>query len=137
MIVTRRDSERGSVSVLILAIMVVAAVVMFEVARAGAGAGAAARADTAADAAAIAAAIALARTEGVPAAVNAAREASAQNGADLRECDCTGDHAEVVVVADGATGRARAEVRLACGLGVHCGREGETHRIADASTPSR
>lgn len=120
----QRVSERGSVTVLAVAIMVVAATVMFGVARAGNGAGRAARADTAADAAAIAAAISLARSEGTVAARSAAREAAAQNGAELRGCDCAGDHAEVVVDVDGATGRSRAEVRLACGLvGSDCRRE--------------
>ena len=111
-----RASERGSVTVLVVAIMVVAAMVMFGVARAGNGAGRAARADTAADAAAIAAAISLARSEGTAAALSGAGEAAAENGAELLRCDCTGDHAEVVVDVHGAIGRSRAEVRLACGL---------------------
>ncbi len=111
-----RASERGSVTVLAVAVMVVAAMVMFGVVRAGNGAGRAARADTAADAAAIAAAISLARAEGTAAARSAAAGAAAQNGAQLQGCDCTGDHAEVMVDVDGATGRSRAEVRLACSL---------------------
>lgn len=107
-------SERGSVAILALAVVVLAGLVALGVARAGNAAGSAARADTAADAAALAAAHALARSEGSGAALAAAAEGAAANGAKLRHCDCGGDHAEVTVEIDGAIGRARAEVRRAC-----------------------
>ena len=100
--------ERGGVTVLALALVVLAAVVALGVARAGGAAGRSARADTAADAAALAAAETLARLGGDDAALGAARTAAAANGAVLRRCDCTGDHAEVTVVLDDAVGRARA-----------------------------
>ena len=109
-----KRSERGSVAILALAVVVFAALVAIGVARSGRAAGAAARADTAADAAALAAATTLARSQGNPAAISAATEAASANGATLRACDCRGDHAEVVVNVDGAIGRARAEVRRRC-----------------------
>ena len=107
-------SERGSVAILALAVVVVAAVVALGVARAGSAAGSAARADTAADAAALGAADALARDEGAEAARAAAAVGARENGAILRRCDCGGDHAEVTVEIEGAVGRARAEVRRSC-----------------------
>jgi hypothetical protein len=107
-------SERGSVVILVFAVVVLAAVVALGVARAGHAAGDAARADTAADTAALAAADALARYEGSVAAGAAAQEVAASNGAVVTRCDCTGDHAEVVVEIAGAIGRARAEVHRAC-----------------------
>jgi len=107
-------SERGSVAVLALAVVVVAVVVALGVARAGRAAGGAARADTAADASALAAAGALAQSEGPIAAVAAAQSVAAANHATVRRCDCSGEHAEVEVEVDGAIGRARAEVRPQC-----------------------
>ncbi len=107
-------AERGSVTVLTVAVVVLAGLVAIGAARAGHAAGAAARADTAADAAALAAAAALARSEGSAAAATDAMTTAADNGATLRHCDCAADHAEVVVELDGATARARAEVRREC-----------------------
>ncbi|MEP6624042.1 MAG: pilus assembly protein TadG-related protein [Acidimicrobiia bacterium] len=107
-------TERGSIAILTIAVVVLAGMVAIGVARAGHAAGAAARADSAADAAALAAAAALARTEGSAAAVAVAATTAAANGATLRHCDCVADHAEVAVEVDGATGRARAEVRREC-----------------------
>ncbi|MGZ4677209.1 MAG: helicase [Acidimicrobiia bacterium] len=115
-----KASERGSVAVLALVIVVIAGLVMVGVARAGAAAGDSARADTAADAAALAAVASLARSEGTPAAVDRARTAAAENGARLLRCDCAGDHAEVVVAARDARGRARAEVDRRCALLDRC-----------------
>ncbi len=109
----RRD-DRGSVAILALAVVVLAAVVALGVARAGSAAGSAARADTGADAAALAAAHALARNEGGQAAMAAAQASASENGVVLRSCDCQGDHAEVTVETGGAVGRARAEVRRVC-----------------------
>ncbi len=109
-----KRSERGSVAILALAVVVVAAVVALGVARSGSAAGNAARADTAADAAALAAAHALARSEGATAAIVAADTSATENGASLRTCDCRNEHAEVTVEVSGAIGRARAEVRRAC-----------------------
>jgi hypothetical protein len=110
-------SRRGSVSILMVAVVATAAMVMLGVARAGAAAAYAAQADTAADAAALAAAEALARHEGISAAMDAARVSAAENGAVLIRCTCTFDTAEVTVVVHRATGRARAEVRRDCLLG--------------------
>ena len=109
-----RRSERGSVAIMALAVVVLAGVVALGVAKAGSAAGSAARADTAADAAALAAAHALARFEGSATAVAAAESGAIENGARLRSCDCRDDHAEVTVEVGGAIGRARAEVRFEC-----------------------
>jgi len=109
-----RRSEDGGVVIFAVVLVVLAGMVMMGIAHAGSAAGNSARADTAADSAALAAAASLARTEGAAMAAVRAQEAAADNGAQFRTCDCTGDHAEVTVDVDGATGRARAEVRRAC-----------------------
>ncbi len=115
-------SQRGSVTVLSLALVVVAMVVALGVARAGHAAGDAARADTAADAAALAAADALARSEGSGVARVSAATVAAENDGVLRRCDCVGDHAEVVVQVGHAFGSARAEVLRRCQFaGSDCG----------------
>lgn len=115
-------SERGSVSILAIAIVVVAMVVALSVARAGHAAGDAARADTAADAAALAAAETLARGLGAAQARVEATLIAAENGGVVRRCDCVDDHAEVEVQVGGALGVARAEVRRRCQFaGVGCG----------------
>ena len=103
-------SERGSVTVAMIAAIGLAAVLMAGVARVGGAAGQRARADSAADAAALAAADQLALGHGGGAAVDAARSTAAANGARLTVCECEGTAAEVVVVVGAATGRARAEV---------------------------
>ncbi len=109
-------NEQGGVTVLALALVVLAAVVGLGVARAGGAAGRSARADTAADAAALAAADVLANLGGPVAAVDAARSVAAADGAVLRRCDCVGEHAEVSVMIGDVRGRARAEVRMDCVL---------------------
>jgi len=103
-------SERGSVAIFGLVVVVLAGLVLVGLGRAGGAAAQSARADTAADAAALAAAEALARSEGASAARTAAAGAAAENGAALEHCDCADEHAEVVVVLGDARGRARAEV---------------------------
>jgi secretion/DNA translocation related TadE-like protein len=105
-----RRSERGSVSVFMVAAIALAAVLMAGIARLGGAAGQRARADSAADAAALAAADQLALGHGGGAATDAARSVAAANGARLTACTCDGTAAEVAVVIGAATGRARAEV---------------------------
>ena len=105
-----KRSERGGVAVLALVAVVLAGMVVLGLGRAGATAVTAARADAAADAAALAAAEVLARSGTPPDARAAGVAVAAGNGAVLERCDCTGDHAEVVVVVGGVRGRARAEV---------------------------
>jgi hypothetical protein len=84
--------------------------VILELGRAGAVAVTSARADAAADAAALAAAEVLARS-GTPSDARAAGDAAAAgNGAVLERCDCSDDHAEVLVTMGDVRGRARAEV---------------------------
>jgi hypothetical protein len=100
--------------VLAVAMLALAVALAFGVARLGHAAGEDARAETAADAAALAAAGALARGQGAPAALVAARETAASNGARLVRCACTGAKPLVVVTVGAATGRARAEVRFEC-----------------------
>jgi secretion/DNA translocation related TadE-like protein len=109
-----RPCERGSVTVLTIAMVVLAGVMALGVARLGHAASDRARADTAADAGALAAAGALALGRGSPAATLAARETAASNDAVLVRCDCRGRAATVVVRVGAATGRARAEVRFEC-----------------------
>src|SRR3954469_21418118 len=105
-------NERGSVTVLMVAGVALAAVLIVGVARVGGAAARRARADNAADAAALAAADALALGKGTSAAVHDAVSTAAANGARLVRCECEGTAAEVVVVVEpGAVhGRARAEV---------------------------
>jgi secretion/DNA translocation related TadE-like protein len=102
--------QRGSVTVMMVAAIALAAVMMVGVARVGGAAGRRARADNAADAAALAAADQLALGQGAHAAVGAARSTAEANGARLTSCECDGTAAEVAVVVGDATGRARAEV---------------------------
>jgi secretion/DNA translocation related TadE-like protein len=115
-------SERGSVSVLAVVIVLVAGLAAAGLARVGAAAVLQARADAAADAAALAAADALALGRGGVAARAAASAVASDNGAHLVTCDCRGRHAEVAVRIDGrgalgsatrdVVGRARAEVTV-------------------------
>ena len=115
-------TERGSITILSLAMVVLAMVVAVGVARAGRAAGEAARADTAADAAALAAADMLAMSRGESTARSAAARVAAENDGVIRRCDCVGDHAEVLVQVGEALGSARAEVRRRCQFGgVACG----------------
>jgi secretion/DNA translocation related TadE-like protein len=104
------DSERGNVSVIMVAGVGLAAVLCLGVARVGEATILAARADTAADAAALAGADALALGMTPSAAVAAAQAAATDNGAHLVSCTCRDESAEVVVVLGRAHGRARAVV---------------------------
>jgi secretion/DNA translocation related TadE-like protein len=115
--------ERGAVSVLMIAVLVVGLVLATGAARLGGALVGRARAETAADAAALAAADRLALGDGASAARAAAAETAASNHARLVSCDCEGTTAEVVVEVDlpawgalvgPARGRARAEVRPEC-----------------------
>jgi secretion/DNA translocation related TadE-like protein len=123
MSVAASQRERGAVSILVLAVLVVGLVLMFAAARLGGALVGRARAATAADAAALAAADALALGEGPSAAVSAARATAASNRARLVSCACEGTTATVVVEVDVpalgafggiARGRARAEVSPEC-----------------------
>ena len=111
--------DRGSVTIVMLAAIAIAAGLMLGIARVGGAAVLRARADTAADAAALAAADALASGGGAPQAVSAAVATARANGARLVDCDCFGTHAEVVVAVrpspalhlpHDVLGRARADV---------------------------
>jgi secretion/DNA translocation related TadE-like protein len=112
--------ERGVVSVLVVAVLVVGLVLATGAARLGAVLVARARAETAADAAALAAADALALGRRDP--VAAARAIAARNDAELLDCDCEGSHAQVRVAvrvrgfagAGRVTAKARAEVGTDC-----------------------
>jgi secretion/DNA translocation related TadE-like protein len=115
--------ERGGVSVLMVAVVVIGLVLSLGAARLGGALVGRARADTAADAAALAAADALALGRGEADARLAARDIAASNHARLVSCACSGTTAEVVVEVDvpglGVLGsvaraRAKAEVRPAC-----------------------
>ena len=115
--------DRGSVSVVMVAVVVIGLVLSVGAARLGAALVARARADSAADAAALAAADALALGRDVATAREAARDIAAHNDARLVECDCAGSAAEVLVEVDVpglgalgtvARGRARAEIRTEC-----------------------
>jgi secretion/DNA translocation related TadE-like protein len=114
-------NERGGMTVVMLAVVVIGLALTAGAARLGSALVARARADTAADAAALAAADMLALGRGSGAAVAAAAETAGENGARLVRCECAGRDAEVLVevsshglMAPAARGRARAEVRLQC-----------------------
>jgi hypothetical protein len=109
------ESERGAVSILMLAAAGIAVVLCLGVGRVGGAAVLQARADTAADAAALAAADALALGRGSSGAAGAARVAASLNRARLVSCSCAGTAAEVVVQIGRAHGRARAVVDLSRG----------------------
>jgi secretion/DNA translocation related TadE-like protein len=112
-------SERGSMTIVVIGVVVLGLVLASGAARLGSALVARARADAAADAAALAAADMLALGRGEDVAVAAARDTAAANGADLVRCECRGRLADVAVtvpaaglLAAPARGRARAEVRL-------------------------
>jgi secretion/DNA translocation related TadE-like protein len=120
--------ERGSVTVLFVAVIVLACLLVVSAGRLGAALTARARAETAADAAALAAADSLAL--GDPDARAQAAAIAAAYGASLVSCDCGGLAAEVVVELDAAIAAslprparasARAEVDFSCALD-RCGR---------------
>ncbi len=121
----RKARERGAASIVMVGVLVAALGLCVGAARLGSALVARAEADTAADAAALAAADALALGQGSDVARVAAEETAARNGARLVRCVCAGDAAEVEVVVPvrglagwvgPATGRARAEVDLACAV---------------------
>jgi secretion/DNA translocation related TadE-like protein len=89
--------ERGSVSVVMIAVLVLGLVLAMAAGRLGGAMIAKGRAETAADAAALAAADALALGRGSTAAVAAAHETATHNDATLVRCSCTGSVADVVV----------------------------------------
>jgi secretion/DNA translocation related TadE-like protein len=105
--------ECGSVTVLVMVVVVLAGVFALEVARLGGSMSERSRADTAADAAALAAAVELARGHSASDATRAAARLAAANGALLVSCDCAG-RPSVVVRVGAATGRARAEIDGVC-----------------------
>jgi secretion/DNA translocation related TadE-like protein len=102
------------VTVLAVAVLVLAVALAFGVARLGHAASDRARAETAADAAALAAAGAIARGGSAASATAAATETAASNGARLVRCACGGTRPRVEVALGDATGRAGAEVRFEC-----------------------
>ena len=105
--------ERGNVSVLVTAVIVVAVLLGTAVARLGSAVAEKSRANNAADAAALAAAGALASGNLPATACATARRTAADNGARLLTCRW-GDSAAVVTVAMGeARAIARAEVDAA------------------------
>jgi secretion/DNA translocation related TadE-like protein len=108
-------TERGSVSILMLAAVGIAVVLCLGVGRVGGAAVLQARAETAADAAALAGADVLALGGGSADARRAARSAASLNRARLVSCTCAGDAAEVVVRIGRAHGHARAVVDLTGG----------------------
>lgn len=128
-------NERGSFTVLFVAVIVLACVLIVSVGRLGAALTARARAETAADAAALAAADSLALGAGDARAQAAALAAA--HGARLVSCDCEGLAAEVVVELDGsiaaslprpARATARAEVDFSCAFGPCSGSRTATRR---------
>jgi secretion/DNA translocation related TadE-like protein len=114
-------AQQGSITVVMLAVVVFGLVLAAAGGRVGRAVIGRARADTAADAAALAAADRLALGAGSSEAEDAARATATSNGAVLDACTCSGSEAEVVVTVDlgilgTATGHARAVVDLVCGI---------------------
>lgn len=117
--------ERGSVSVVMIAVLVLGLVLATAAGRLGGAMIAKGRAETAADAAALAAADTLALGRGSTAAVAAARETAGHNDAALVRCSCTGSVADVVVevrvsalgpIMGPARAHSRAEVDANCAV---------------------
>jgi secretion/DNA translocation related TadE-like protein len=115
----RATSERGSMTIVFIGVVVLGLALTTGAARLGSALVARARADAAADAAALAAADMLALGRGADAATAAARATASDNGGTLVQCACAGRDALVVVevaasgiLAPPAQGRARAEVRM-------------------------
>jgi Flp pilus assembly protein TadG len=102
--------ERGSVAILMTAVVVFAALACLGMARLGRAATDRSRADTAADAAALAAAEVLADGGNRSAALRAARRIAAANGAVLDRFRATGERADVEVNRGAAHAHARAEI---------------------------
>lgn len=121
----KRRGERGAVTVIMLAVLVMGLVLTMGALRLGAAMVGRARAESAADAAALAAADALALGHGADEARADAISTAASNHARVVSCDCGGTEANVVVEVElpafgalggVARGRARAEVRPECAL---------------------
>ena len=109
------DDQRGNISVLVIAVMVVAVLLCTAVARLGSAVAEKSRANNAADAAALAAADGLALGTPPSDACAAARRIAAGNGARLLTCGCRASPAgataaEVTVEMGDARARARAVV---------------------------
>lgn len=126
-----RRHEGGSIALVVLAVVVVAAVLGLHVARLGAAAVGRARAQTAADAAALAAADMLALGRGPEVAARAAAETAAANGARLERCMCLSPRVSVVVAAESPTfggvgGRLQAQASAEVGPG---GRTSTAERV--------
>ena len=127
----RARAERGGVTILMVAVVVLGLALSLGAARLGSAVIGRARADTAADAAALAAADALALGGSADAALAAAHTTAASNDARLVSCECAGTSADVVVEVDVpglgplgavARGRAKAEVHAECVLDLpECG----------------
>jgi secretion/DNA translocation related TadE-like protein len=115
-----RGDQQGNVSMLVIAVMVVAVLLCTAVARLGSAVAEKSRANNAADAAALAAADGLALGTPPADACAAARQIAADNGARLLTCQCRGSSAkassaanaaaEVTVAMGDARARARAEI---------------------------
>ena len=123
-----KERENGSMAVVLMAVVALAALIALGAARLGGALVARARADAAADAAALAAADMLALGRDDSAAGAAAADTAAANEARLISCRCAGRVATVVVevavrglgrLGGPARGTAKAEVRPECALG--CG----------------
>jgi secretion/DNA translocation related TadE-like protein len=104
------SSQRGNVTIVVVAAVVLAGLLCLAVARLGGAAVDKARANTAADAAALAAAGVLARGGTAVDAVRVARSTASANGATLTRCRCSGTEATVDVRVNSARSRARAQV---------------------------
>jgi len=122
-----RDDQRGNVSVLVIAVMVVAVVLGTAVARLGGAVAAKSRANNAADAAALAAADGLALGESPAGGCAVARRIAAENSAQLLTCRFQASPAgvsaaEVTVAMGEARARARAEVDAVGIAGYRAGR---------------
>jgi len=117
-----REFLEGSVTIVLLSVVAIAALFAVFVGRLGTAAVARARAETASDAAALAAAIELAQGHSPVEARIAALRAAHRNGAQLVSCACSGDYAQVrVKVPLGSknssstlTSTSRAQVRGHC-----------------------
>jgi len=107
---SRMNSERGNVTILVVVGVVLAGLLCLAVARLGGAAVEKARANTAADAAALAAAGELGGGGTSSDAVRAARSVAAANGAILTRGRCSGTEATVEVRLNSARSTARARV---------------------------
>jgi secretion/DNA translocation related TadE-like protein len=107
------DRERGNVSVLLAAVLVVAVLLCTSLARLAGAAREKARAENAADAAALAAADGMALGDTVAHACARAGQTAVDNGARLLTCTDRNSGMQVIVRLDRADAQARAEFRTA------------------------